>query len=130
MQYDFTSLMDRRGKDAIAVDGVGGPGAPGAPKAGFDVIPMWVADMNFPTCPTIQEAIIARTQHPAFGYFNPTEEYYDSIIRWQSTRNGVQGLTKEHIGYENGVLGGVISALNCVCSRGDKVLVHSPTYIG
>ena len=130
MQYDFTSLMDRHGKDAIAVDGVGGPGAPGAPKAGFDVIPMWVADMNFPTCPTIQQAIIARTQHPAFGYFDPTPEYYDSIIRWQSTRNGVQGLTKEHIGYENGVLGGVISALNCVCSRGDKVLLHSPTYIG
>ena len=130
MHYDFTSLMDRRGKDAIAVDGVGGPGAPGAPKAGFDVIPMWVADMNFPTCPTIQQAIIVRTQHPAFGYFNPTEEYYDSIIRWQGTRNGVQGLAKEHIGYENGVLGGVISALNCVCSRGDKVLLHSPTYIG
>lgn len=89
MQYDFTSLMDRHGKDAIAVDGVGGPGAPGAPKAGFDVIPMWVADMNFPTCPTIQQAIIARAQHPAFGYFDPTPEYYDSIIRWQSTRNGV-----------------------------------------
>ena len=130
MQYDFTSLMDRHGKDAIAVDGVGGPGAPGAPKAGFDVIPMWVADMNFPTCPTIQQAIIARAQHPAFGYFDPTPEYYDSIIRWQGTRNGVQGLAKEHIGYENGVLGGVISALNCVCSRGDKVLLHSPTYIG
>ena len=45
-------------------------------------------------------------------------------------RNGVTGLTAEAIGYENGVLGGVISALNCVCSRGDKVLVHSPTYIG
>ena len=88
MQYDFTSLMDRHGKDAIAVDGVGGPGAPGAPKAGFDVIPMWVADMNFPTCPTIQQAIIARAQHPAFGYFDPTPEYYDSIIRWQGTRNG------------------------------------------
>ena len=94
MQYDFTSLMDRHGKDAIAVDGVGGPGAPGAPKAGFDVIPMWVADMNFPTCPTIQQAIIARAQHPAFGYFDPTPEYYDSIIRWQSTRNGIQGLAK------------------------------------
>ena len=40
------------------------------------------------------------------------------------------GLKPRHIGYENGVLGGVISALNCVCSRGDNVLVHSPTYIG
>ena len=130
MDFDFTSLMDRHGKDAIAVDGVGRPGTPGAPREGFDVIPMWVADMNFPTCPTIQEAIIARTQHPAFGYFDPTDEYFDSIIRWQAKRNGVPDLTRKHIGYENGVLGGVISALNCVCSRGDKVLVHSPTYIG
>ena len=132
MNYDFTSILDRHGKDAIAVDGLGAdPGfSPGAPKEGFDVIPMWVADMNFPTCPTIQEAIIRRAQHPAFGYFDPTEEYFDAIIRWQSRRNGVTGLEKKHIGYENGVLGGVISALNCVCSRGDKVLVHSPTYIG
>lgn len=96
MNYDFTSILDRHGKDAIAVDGVGAdPGfSPGAPKEGFDVIPMWVADMNFPTCPTIQEAIIRRAQHPAFGYFDPTEEYFDSIIRWQSRRNGVTGLKK------------------------------------
>ena len=52
MKYDFTSIMDRRGKDAIAVDALGAPGfAPGAPKEGFDAIPMWVADMNFPTRP-------------------------------------------------------------------------------
>lgn len=130
MKYDFTSIMDRHGKDAIAVDGLGTGFAPAAPKEGFDAIPMWVADMNFPTVPTIQEAIIERTNHPAFGYFNPTDEYFDSIIRWQAKRNGVQGLTKECIGYENGVLGGVISALNCVCSKGDKILIHSPTYIG
>lgn len=60
MKYDFTSIMDRRGKDAIAVDALGAPGfAPGAPKEGFDAIPMWVADMNFPTVPTVPEAIIA-----------------------------------------------------------------------
>ena len=108
MKYDFTSIIDRHGKDAIAVDGLGTGFAPAAPKEGFDAIPMWVADMNFPTVPTIQEAIIERTNHPAFGYFNPTDEYFDSIIRWQAKRNGVQGLTKECIGYENGVLGGVI----------------------
>ena len=63
MRYDFTSIVDRRGMDAIAVDGPGHGGwAPGGPKEGFDVIPMWVADMNFPTCPTIQEAIIERTK--------------------------------------------------------------------
>ena len=130
MKYDFTSIIDRHGWDALAVDGLGQGIAPARPEEGFDAIPMWVADMNFPTVPTIQEAIIRRTKHPSFGYFTPTQEYYDAIIRWQETRNGIKGLLPEHIGYENGVLGGVISALNCVCSIGDKVLVHSPTYIG
>ena len=130
MKYDFTSILERHGKDAIAVDGLGTGFAPSAPKEGFDAIPMWVADMNFPVVPTIQQEIIARVQHPAFGYFDPSDEYYNAIIQWQARRNGVTGLEKQHIGYENGVLGGVVSALNCVCSRGDKVLVHSPTYIG
>lgn len=132
MKYDFTSIIDRSGKDALAIDAVGKMPdfAPCAPREGFDIIPMWVADMNFPTVPTIPEAIIARTQHPAFGYYQPTEKYYTSIIRWQEQRNHVTDLTATCIGYENGVLGGVISALNCICSRGDNVLVHSPTYIG
>ena len=132
MKYDFTSIMERHGKDAIAIDGLGThPGFfPDPPGEGFDVIPMWVADMNFPVCPTICEALIRRAQHPAFGYFDPAGAYYDAIIRWQRERNGVTGLLPEHIGYENGVLGGVISALNVFCSKGDHVLVHSPTYIG
>ena len=64
MKYDFTTIMNRHGKDAIAVDAVGSGmgGAPGAPKDGFDVIPMWVADMNFPTVPTVQEAVIERVK--------------------------------------------------------------------
>ena len=132
MKYDFTSIMDRHGRDAIAVDMIGQPGgfAPGAPLPGFDAIPMWVADMNFPVVPTIPEAMIQRAKHPAYGYFQPTEEYFGSIIRWHETRNGVTGLEAKHIGYENGVLGGVVTALNILCSRGDKVLLHSPTYIG
>lgn len=132
MKYDFTSIMDRRGMDAIAVDMLGAPGgfAPAAPREGCDPIPMWVADMNFPTVPTIQTAMTQRIQHPAYGYFSPREEYYSAIIRWQERRNGVTGLRPEHIGYENGVLGGVVTALNVLCSRGDKVLVHSPVYIG
>ena len=127
MKYDFTTVMDRRGMDAIAVDAA--PVPEGGRKEGFDVIPMWVADMNFPTVPTIPEFITRRVQHPAYGYFAPRQEYYDAIIRWQRQRNGME-LTREDIGYANGVLGGVVSALNVLCSRGDKVLVHSPTYIG
>ena len=130
MKYDFTSILDRKGKDAIAVDLVGMPGsAYPAPKEGFDVIPMWVADMNFPVCPTIQEYMIRRAQHPTFGYFMPTQEYFDSITKWQKVHNGMD-VAKENIGYENGVLGGVASALNVLCSKGDNVLVHAPTYVG
>ena len=67
MKYDFTSIIDRQGQDAMAVDGLGMyPGmSPSKPKGGFDFIPMWVADMNFPTVPTIPEAIIERAKHPA-----------------------------------------------------------------
>lgn len=125
MKYDFTTLPERKGMDAIAVDN-----PPGQPKEGFDLIPMWVADMNFLACPTIPEAIIERTKHTTYGYFSPRTEYYDSIIRWHRERNGVEGLEPEHIGYANGVLGGVTAAVNVLCSKGDNVLVHSPTYVG
>ena len=130
MQYDFTSLIDRHGKDAKAIDGLGQGFAPPAPKPGFDAIPMWVADMNFATVPTVPQAIAQRAMHPMYGYFDPSQDYYDAIIRWQERRNGVTGLCQEHIGYENGVLGGVLSAVNALCPRGGNVLVHSPTYIG
>ena len=131
MKYDFTSILDRQGMDALAVDGPGKlPFGPKPPKDGFDLIPMWVADMNFPTVPTIPQAMIQRAQHTAYGYFMPRQEYYDGIIRWNKERNGVEGLQPEHIGYSNGVLGGVTSAMNVLCSKGDKVLVHSPTYVG
>ena len=124
MKYDFTSLIDRHGMDAIAVDSWGEiPSmAPNAPDEGFDRIPMWVADMNFATVPTVQEHIIQRAQHPMFGYFDPRDEYFDRIIEWQSRRNGVEGLLPEHIGYENGVLGGVVSTLRAYVQPGDAVL--------
>ena len=111
MKYDFTSLMNRSGHDSIAVDQIPIPGA--EVKEGFSRIPMWVADMNFPSLPTIQEAIHARVNEPHFGYFNLPDAYFDSIIRWQKERNGVEDLPREAIGYENGVLGGVISTLTC-----------------
>ncbi len=131
MKYDFTSILDRKGMDAIAVDAPGNtvfsPNGPS--REGFDLIPMWVADMNFPTVPTVPQAIIQRAQHPAYGYFNPRKEYFDAILRWHKTHHGVI-MTPEDITYANGVLGGVVSALNVLCSRGDNVLVHAPTYIG
>ncbi len=132
MKYDFTTILYRKGMDAEALDLEDEffPRDEGCDREKYDFIPMWVADMNFPVFPGITEAITKRISHPCFGYFGPRQEYFDAIINWQKTRNGVEGLEKEHIGYENGVLGGVISALNTMCSKGSAVLVHSPTYIG
>lgn len=102
MGFDFTSIMDRAGHDAIAVDAIGSGGmAPGAPGASFDVIP---------TCPAVTRAIVERAQHPAFGYYAPSKAFYRVVIDWQRERNGARGLEAHHIGYENGVLGGVVSA--------------------
>lgn len=133
MKYDFTSIIDRRGMDAIAVEGIGHKvwgNEPTAPKDGFDPIPMWVADMNFATCPAVPAAVIKRTKHPLYGYFQPRDEYYQSIINWQTRRNGFVGLKRDYIGYENGVHGCVTSAIQTLSAPGDKILLHSPTYVG
>lgn len=132
MKFRFDEMLQRQGMDSLAVDGLGKiPNiSPDKPKEGFDLIPMWVADMNFPTASSIQEKVIERVKHPAFGYFLPSDEYFDAIIKWHRDRKNVKDIKKEFIGYENGVLGGLLSALNVFCSRGDKILVHSPTYIG
>ena len=73
MKFDFTTIYDRRGKDAMAVDAV--EKIPVfQPNEGFDAIPMWVADMNFATAPAVTEAIRKRLEHPLFGYFMTSDE--------------------------------------------------------
>lgn len=128
MKYDFTTIMDRAGKDAVAVDVI--PFQDAEVKEGFSKIPMWIADMNFAAAPSVVKAVAKRLEHPAFGYFNPSEEYYSSIIRWQKERNGVEGIEPENIGYENGVLGGVASAVQAFTAPGEAILLHAPTYVG
>jgi cystathionine beta-lyase len=128
MKYDFTTILDRRGKDSLAADRIPFEGV--KVGEGFSTIPMWIADMSFVTAPPVMEALYKRLEMPNFGYFPLPKEYYESIIRWQRNRNGVTELKPEHIGYENGVLGGVSSALQAFTTPGEKVLVHSPTYVG
>lgn len=134
--FNFTDAIDRVGHDSIAADATGaisggslGP-VDSVVREGFDVIPMWVADMSFATAPSVLRAVRGRLEHPCFGYFEHPQEYYDRIAWWQGCRNGATGIEPAHIGYENGVLGGVANALAVMCSRGDKVLVHAPTYTG
>ena len=128
MKYDFTTVLDRSGCDCLAADKIPFSGLRVDP--GFDVIPMWIADMAFPTAPPVMDAIRKRLELPNFGYFPLSKEYYDAILDWQRRRNGVTELRPEHIGYENGVLGGVSSAIQAFTAPGDKILVHSPTYVG
>lgn len=127
MKYDFETAVDRFGKDSISANIVPWDVTH---DEGFSRIPMWCADMSFVTAPPVMKAINKRLEFQSFGYFELSDEYFDSIISWQSRRNGVQGLMKEHIGYENGVLGGVSSAIQALSAPGDKILLHSPTYIG
>lgn len=128
MEFDFTSILDRRGKDSVAFDRIPFEGY--TVKEGFEPIPMWIADMSFPVAPAVTAAIHKRMEMPNYGYFNMPDEYYESIISWQKRRNGVEGLKPEHIGYENGVLGGVSAAIQAFTSPGESILVHSPTYVG
>lgn len=128
MKYDFTTVLDRRGRDSTAADVIPFKGF--QVDDGFNPIPMWIADMSFKAAPAVMDAIYRRMEMPNFGYFPLPKEYFDSIIRWQQRRNSVEGLLPEHIGYENGVLGGVSSALQAFTAPGEKILVHSPTYVG
>ena len=137
MKYDFTSIMDRKGKDALAVDLIHAPGMipEGYTPEGVSRIPMWVADMNFATCPSVISSISGRLREPHFGYFIPREEFARSILEWQNYYHGkyfdqAGGLSERYIGFENGLLGGVTSALRVICPQGGNVLVHSPVYVG
>ena len=127
-EYDFSTVMDRSGHDLIAAEVIPFDDSP--VREGVSRIPMWVADMSFPTAPCILEAVRERLTFPNFGYFSEPEAYYRAIIDWQRSRHGVEGLTREQIGYENGVLGGISSAIRALTSPGDPILLHAPTYIG
>ena len=127
MEFDFTTILDRKGKDAIAVERI--PFAGAEVKEGFSRIPMWIADMNFVTAPSVIEAVTKRLEHGTFGYFPPREEYFESIVSWLKNRHGLE-VTRENISNENGVLHSVTAALNAFTSPGEKVLAHAPCYVG
>lgn len=133
MKYDFTTIIDRKGKDAAAYDSVGKfkwGMEPELPEEGFSFIPLWVADMNFATCPAITREIIKRTEHPLFGYYDYSDEYYQSIINWRKAGGYHKDLDRGCIGYENGVHGFMSTAVNVLTKPGDSILLNSPVYVG
>lgn len=132
MRYDFTSIIDRRGMDATALelDAIKGWGLGQEVKPGAELIPMWVADMNFATAPAVTRALQERIAHPLYGYFLHRPEYAQAIIRWQETHHKTTGLTKEAIGYENGVHGCVTSCVQTLSQPDEPVFLHTPYYLG
>lgn len=129
-KFDFESVVDRTGLDSIKWEKIPIPGA--AVKEGFSHIPMWVADMDFPTAPSVIAAIqrrIAASQ--SFGYFDLNKVgWYEAIMKWQKERLGTLIGKREYISYENSVLGGVTNIINCYTEPLDPILLQSPTYIG
>lgn len=128
MPFDFETILDRTGRDALAAEKIPIPGA--RVNEGFSRIPMWIADMSFATAPSVRRALEARVAHPLFGYFPVSDAYYDAILDWHRARNGVDIGEKRFIGYENGVLGGIAAAVQAFTAPGDAVLLHAPTYVG
>ena len=129
-RYDFETVMDRRGLDSMKWDMIPIPGA--KVEEGFSHIPMWVADMDFPTAPSVIDAIVGRLfASPAMGYFGlEGTGFYDAIKKWHKERNNVEIVDNDVISYENSVLGGVSNVIRVYTEEGDPVLLHSPTYIG
>ncbi len=128
--HDFDTALKRKGCDALAYDKVPDSFKNVAIPSETEIIPMWVADMSFKCCPSVLEAVKKRLEMPNFGYFNLSEKYYESILSWHGKYKNAPYITKESLGYENGVLGGVATAMCALTAPGESVLVHSPTYCG
>ena len=118
--YNFDKLVDRKGTECIKWDMM-------EKMYGHEVVPMFIADMDFEILPELQEAMIKRASHPSFGYTAPAPAYYDNIINWNKTRNGLE-IAKEQIIAVPGVVTAIAFALNALTNAGDKVLINTPVY--
>ena len=124
----FDNKVERKNTNSIKWDMI--PIKDATVNPGVEAIPMWVADMDFETAPSVVAAIQKRLEHPVFGYAGKNQPYFDAIKWWHKTRYNIADLQDEWISYENGVLGGVSTGVRAFTEEGDPVLIHSTTYIG
>ena len=117
MEYDFSRPTDRRGTDSYKWDS--------APEA--DIIPLWVADMDFETFPGITEALQRRVAHGIFGYTRVPEAYYEAVCRWFGKRHGWH-INREDIIYTSGVVPAVSAVIKALTLPDDQVIVQGPVY--
>lgn len=117
MEYDFSSPTERRGTDSYKWDS--------APEA--DIIPLWVADMDFETFPGITEALQRRVAHGIFGYTRVPEAYYEAVCNWFGKHHGWH-INREDIIYTSGVVPAVSAVIKALTLPGDQVIVQGPVY--
>lgn len=117
MEYDFSRPTERRGTDSYKWDS--------APET--DIIPLWVADMDFETFPGITEALQRRVAHGIFGYTRVPETYYKAVCNWFGKHHGWH-INREDIIYTSGVVPAVSAVIKALTLPGDQVIVQGPVY--
>ena len=117
MKYDFDEIVPRRGTNSYKWDSA----------KDADVLPMWVADMDFRTAPAVIEALQKRVAHGIFGYTRVPDEYYDAVTSWFARRHGWT-IDREWMIYTSGVVPAVSAVIKALTEPGDNVLVQTPVY--
>lgn len=117
MEYDFSRPTERRGTDSYKWDS--------APET--DIIPLWVADMDFETFPCITEALQRRVAHGIFGYTRVPDAYYEAVCNWFGKHHGWH-INREDIIYTSGVVPAVSAVIKALTLPGDQVIVQGPVY--
>lgn len=117
MKYDFDTIIPRRGTNSYKWD---------TPEE-KDILPMWVADMDFRTAPAIIEALQKRVAHGIFGYTKVPEAYYDAVVQWFGNRHHWQ-IDPRWIIYTSGVVPALSAVIKALTTPGDKVIVQTPAY--
>lgn len=121
MKYNFNQIIDRRGSGAIKCDGLE------QWYGNSELLPMWVADMDFATPDFIIDAIKARLEHPIFGYTMEPERYRKAIISWIASHHNWQ-IDSDWICYIPGIVKGIAMAMVSLLKAGDKVIIQPPVY--
>lgn len=117
MKYDFDKQISRRGTDSYKWDSA----------KSEDVLPMWVADMDFHTAPAIVDALRHRVEHGIFGYTRVPDSYYQAVTNWFARRHNWT-IDRKWIIYTSGVVPAVSAIIKALTKPGDKVLVQTPVY--
>ena len=133
MKYNFDTEINRKGTNSVKWEFIKRGGSllhreePDDPSSGTRLLPMWVADMDFPCPEPVVEALVARAQHRLFGYTSPTDSYYNAIVNWMKKRHGWE-IEPEWICTTPGVVPALNMLVKTYISPGHKVLIQTPVY--